>query len=205
MSISNAILANSLWLENHIAPDNRFLKSTRVYYAILLKIHETNLNNTKQNTYIHTYTFSVAIWRPLKYSTVCYFHTILSVQIIKQRTLLSLLLEINTTTIQPIYRASCLLLALSWDDRWSVVSFPFRVWGNPARLVAWRHGERLSLVGWLLCAVMTLEVLPWVPFCFRCWSSFGSELGDMCESSSQMVYGWGALRSAIREPKVKVC
>ncbi len=118
-------------------------------------------------------------------------------QIIKQRTLLSLLLEINTTTIQPIYRASCLLLALRWDDRWSVVSFPFRVWGNPARLVAWRHGESLSLVGWLLCAVMTLEVLPWVPFCFRRWSSFGSELGDMCESSSQMVYGWGALSSAL--------
>ncbi len=112
-------------------------------------------------------------------------------QIIKQRTLLSLLLEINTTTIQPIYRASCLLLALSWDDRWSVVSFPFRVWGNPARLVAWRHRERLSLVGWLLCAVMTLEVLPWVPFCFRCWSSFGSELGDMCESSSQMYMAEG--------------
>ncbi len=40
--------------ENHIAPDNRFLnKSTKVYYAILLKVHETNLNNTKQNTYIH--------------------------------------------------------------------------------------------------------------------------------------------------------
>ncbi len=44
-------LANSLRLENHIAPDKRFI---RVYYAILLKIHETKLNNTKQHTYTHT-------------------------------------------------------------------------------------------------------------------------------------------------------
>ncbi len=124
-------------------------------------------------------------------------------QIIKQRTLLSLLLEINTTTIQPIYRASCLLLALSWDDRWSVVSFPFRVWGNPARLVAWRHGESLSLVGWLLCAVMTLEVLPWVPFCFRCWSSLGQNLETCVNPRARwyMAEGHFVALSGSRESK----
>ncbi len=73
-----------------------------VYYAILLKIHETELNNTKQNTYIHTRTGNELLQFGDRYSTVCYFHMILPVQIIKQRTLLSLLLKISSTSSSEI-------------------------------------------------------------------------------------------------------
>ncbi len=86
-------------------------------------------------------------------------------QIIEQRTLLSLLLQINTTTIQQNYRASYLLLALSWDGRWSVVSW---LEGIPQIIGSLRDATLgMPFGGWLaaLCCDDALRK--------SVWSSYG--------------------------------